>query len=296
MPEDLSRAMSLETTPEPEPEVAVSTEHEPVDDDAEPEGVVEVTPGRRMVDVSVLAAERKRVREATAHQIREKELTPLQQKAQEADALREALNAARPYVDLVKQHPELLQTPAPQPAEAAISDDEAAQEARDLQLFDATSQLDVKTAKKIIARRRAEVMATAQQAAQQAIAPYAQSSAEQASRQNFAQMAQLTGSDGQPLVDPRILAEEWVQLPVELTQNPQVAEVVLERAIGKSLRQGKSRQAVLRSPVFSEASGGRQAGGPVVLTPLDRKLGLTEKDLKESAKGFVAGGVSVICE
>lgn len=292
--EDLSQAISLEDPPAPEPgepgAVAVAE-----DDDAEPEGAVEVSPGRRMVDVSVVAAERKRAREAAMRQVREKELTPLQEKANRADALQEALNAARPYVDLVKQHPELLRQPDPVPYEDQIGDDEAAQEARDLQLYDSQSQLDLKTAKKIIARRRTEAYQVGQQAIQEAMAPLQQSTAEAASRNNFAQMAQMRDPNGNPLVDPRILAEEWVQLPVELTANPQAAEVVLERAIGKSHRRGTRIAPAKREPMFSEAPGGRGAAS-VVLTDLDRKLGLTEKDLKSAAGTFVPGGISQIGE
>ena len=290
MPEDLSQAVSLESAPEELPSTPAA---EAPDEDAEPEGAVEVSPGRRMVDVSVVAAERKRAREAATRAVREQELAPLQERANRADALQEALNAARPYVDLVKQHPELLKPAAPLPIEQQISDDEAAQEARDLQLYNAQSQLDIPTAKKIIARRRTETQQAATQAAQQAMGPMQQSHAEQASRQNFAYMASLKDSNGAPLVDPKVLAEEWVQLPADLTQHSQVGEVVLERAIGKMHRQGKRITPAHREPVFSESPGGRTAG-PVVLTELDRKLGLTEKDLKGSAAKFVPGGISVI--
>lgn len=288
MPEDLSHALSLETPLEPETPTV-----EAPDDDAEPEGTVEVTPGRRMVDVSVVAAERKRARELAAKEIREKELTPLQEKAKQVDALQEALNAARPYVDLVKQHPELLKKPEPTPIEASISDDEAAQEARDLQLYDKDSQLDIKTAKKIIARRRSEVDSAASKAAHAAVAPIQAATAEDRSRSNFAQMVAQKDADGRPLVDPKILAEEWVALDPSLTAEWKVAEVVMDRAIGRMWRQGKRSATPPREPVFSESPGGR-AAGPVVLTELDRKLGLTEKDLKATAKNFVPGGISVI--
>lgn len=290
MPEDLSQALSLESAPDPQQPAPV-VEHE--DDDSEPEGVVEVTPGRRMVDVSVVAAERKRARETATRQVREKELAPLQEKAKQVDALQQALNAAKPYVELVQQNQHLLRKPEPTPLEQQISDDDAAQEARDLQLYTKDSQLDIATAKKIIARRRTETAQAATEAAQQAVAPIQAATATDRSRQNFAQMAALRDSDGRPLVDPQILAAEWVQLPADLTQHPQVAEVVLERAIGKSLRQGKRVSPPAREPVFSESPGGR-GPSPVVLTDLDRKLGLTEKDLKASAGKFVAGGISVI--
>src|SRR3990167_9558145 len=164
MPEDLSNAMSLEA-PYPEPAEQAPAEPEPVEtaDDAEPEGVI-VQGNQRLVDVSVLVAERKRVREATKKRVRETELTPLQQRANQADQLREALNAAQPYVDLVRQNPHLLQQQRQPSAEEQVTDEEAQQESRDLQLYNSQSQLDVPTAKRIIAKRRTEAYQAAQYA------------------------------------------------------------------------------------------------------------------------------------
>ena len=295
MPEDLSNAMSLEA-PYPEPAEQAPAEPEPVEtaDDAEPEGVI-VQGNQRLVDVSVLVAERKRVRDATEKRVRDTELTPLQQRAQRADQLQEALNAAQPYVDLVKQNQHLLQQQRQPSAEEQVTDEEAQQEARDLQLYNSQSQLDIPTARKIIARRRVEAYQAAQYAAQQAVAPMQATSAKQASDMNFVRMVQQVDANNQPLVDPEILAQEWVALGPEMTQHPQVAEVVLERAMGRMMRAGKRPQMLSRHPVYSEAPGGpRQPVGQ--LTALDKKLGLTQADLKASAATFVPGGISPIGE
>src|SRR3990167_6646567 len=185
--EDAPTGVEIESQPiaqEAEPQQAAT-------DDAEPEGVVEHA-GQRMVPVSVLAAERRRIRETTERTIREKELDPLRQTEQQ---LRNALNEARPYIDLIKQHG-VPQAPKPTKAEELISDEDAAAEARDLELYDGkTGQPDIQRAKRIIARRRSDVTSAAQQAAQAAVGPITSASAQSQSRENFARMAMAHGSD-----------------------------------------------------------------------------------------------------
>lgn len=282
MPDD-PRLMSIE---EPLPDDPVTPPAD--DDDAEPEGVQEVS-GRRMVDVSVVAAERKRARESTERKIRETEIAPLKQKADKADALQQALDAIKPQIDQLRQ-----QYAPPQPQEPQISDADAEQEARDLQLYKPDSTLDVATAKKIIARRRNETQQAATEAARAVAEPLQAETAKTASRQNFAAMCSLKDADGNPLVDPKVLAQEWVTLPADLTQHQQVAETVLNAAIGKMARAGKRPvRTPEREPVYSESPGGR-AVNQAVLTENAKKLGLTKTDLESSAKTFVPGNVSEI--
>lgn len=272
MPDPFEGAMSLEDETSP-PEPA----KEP-DDNAEPEGAVDVQ-GRRMVDVSVVAAERKKARENTEKSLREKELAPLQEKVKEVDALKAALNELRPYADLARQHPELWKQPEPTPDAEKVSDEEAATHARRYQLYLADGQPDLKTAKTILADHRNEIRTVAAQAARDAVGPIQAATAEERSRNNFAAMLHLKNSDGQPLVDPETLAKEWVQLPPDLTQHPQVAETVLNAALGKMYRSGKRVSTPAREPLLSEAPSGRSATGTVTLSKLDKRLGLTDKDI-----------------
>ena len=270
----------------------MTDELEPLDsvaDETEPAGTIDVPGKGRLVDVSVVVAERKRIRDLTERTIREKEVAPLQAQVAQAQQTRDALAAAQPYVELVKQHPEWLK---PAPEETQIPDDDAERYARRFELYDvATNAPDVKRAKAIMADNRRESETIARQAAEDAVGPLKEQTATQASRANFVQMAQLRDADGQPLVDAEVLAQEWAQLPPTLTQHLQVAETVLHAAIGKMHRQGKT--VTRRTPVFTEAPGGG-GGQPLTLTPLDKKLGLTEADLKASADRFVPGGMSVI--
>lgn len=272
-------------------------QQEPVVEDPEPEGVVEHQ-GRRMVDVSVLAAERRRVRDATERAIREREIAPLQQKAQDADRLRDALAQAQPYLDHLRQHPELLQPPKPTQLEEQIGDDEAAAEARDLELYDSrTGQPDLGRAKRIIARRRQETQTAAHQAAQAAVGPITSQTAQSASRDNFVTMATQRDVNNQPLVDPKTLAEMWASLPPELTAHREVGELVLNAAIGKSLRAGRRVARPERDPLVSEAAGGR-VGQSYQMDHMAKQIakhaGISDKQFQESGKGYQPGMTNVL--
>lgn len=265
----------------PEPDAAA---------DAEPDGVVEVQ-GRRMVDVSVVAAERRRVRDVTERTIREKEVAPALAAAREADDLRTALRDAQPYLNHLRQHPELLEPAAPTSQESQVTEAEARDEARDLELYAADGQPDVARARRIIARRRTEVQSAATQAAAAAIEPLTSQTANAASRNNFVQMA----TQGRGQVDPAVLAQLWAQLPHELTQHPQVGELVLNAAIGHSVRAAGGRSPA--PPILSEPSGGR-SGPAFQMTPLTRKIahasGMSEQAFAAGAKGYRPNDINVL--
>lgn len=297
-------AVSLEDAPQPtlesqptgQPAAEPTT---PEADDAEPEGVVEVSPGKRMVDVSIVAAERRRAREAAAR-AKDKEYEPLRQAAAERDQLRAALAEVRPIIEQVRQHG-MPKPAAPEPAEARIPDDRAERYARRFELYRADGQPDVARAKAILVEQQEETTRVAREAVQEAVGPITSHTAAQASRQNLERLALQRDPDGEPmlgrLVDPKTLARLWAQLPPELTQHPEVGELVMNAAIGETARKGGRVARPERSPVVSEPAGGR--GGPG-WTPNDtakkiaREAGLTEKDLAASAKTYVPGGVNTI--
>lgn len=264
-------------------------------DEPEPDGVVEITPGRRMVDVSVVAAERKRARELAEKTIREKELAPLQEKANRADALQQALDTVTPYLEQIKQHAQ-QQPRQPEPVEQ-VSDDEAAQEARDLQLYNKDSQLDIATAKKIILRRRSEAKAAAVEAAKEAITPLEARTAKELSAKNFEKHAQaLVGPDGQLMADPQVVVDLWKSLPPELTQHDEVAQIVMDAALGRSQRtknRGRTVPPPQRAPILSESPGGGTSD-TITLSERARKMDLTKADLQASAKHFKPGETSAV--
>lgn len=256
----------------------------------EPEGIIEVQ-GRRMVPVDALVKERGRVREATERAIREKEIAPLQAKAAEVDNLRAALRDALPHLQHLQRHPELMEPPKPTPIEEQIPEEEARAEAQDLELYDPQGKPDVSRARRIIARRRTEVMSAAQQAAQAAVGPITSQTAQTSSRDNFVQMA----TKGRGRVDPAALASKWTQLPTELTQHPEVAELVLHAAIGEAVL--GARQEPGRGPQASEASGGR--GGPgfrmsQLQQRIARSAGMSDEAFAKGAGGFRPNDINVI--
>ena len=298
-------AVSLESEPrfdnppivqsqaEPEPQAQIVT-----DDDAEPEGVQEVA-GQRMVSVSVLAAERKRAREAGANFVREKELTPLQAAAQERDQLRAVLAELRPIVEDVRRYG-VAKPPAPSKAEDAIPDDRAERYARRFELYDAkTGQHDVARAKTILGEQHEEIQQAAHAAAQAAVGPITSQTAQSQSRQNFVSMAMRRDGQNQPLVDPKELAALWAQLPPDLTQHPEVGELILDAAIGKSIRTTGRVPRAERSPILSEPPGGRT--GPQwqmdhMAKNLAKAAGISDKSFTEAGKGYAPGQPNVLGE
>lgn len=295
MPDIHPDALSLEEPVIESPPIQQA--HEPEPEDHEPEGVVEHQ-GRRMVDVSVLAAERRRVRDVTERAIREKELAPLQRKADEADQMRQALAEAQPYLNHLRQHPELLQPPKPTSLEEQVGDDEAAAEARDLELYDArTGQPDLGRAKRIIARRRQETQSAAQQAAQAAVGPITSATAQDRSKQNFVQLALERDGNDQPVVDPKVLAELWAQLPADLTQHPEVGRLVRDAALGKSVRTGGRVSSAPREPLISEPAGGRVGQSYTMdhmAKQIARHAGISDKQFADAGKGYQPGVTNVL--
>jgi hypothetical protein len=94
-----------------------------------------------------------------------------------------------------------------------------------------------------------------------------------------------------------VLAEFWAQLPPELTQHPEVGELILDAAIGKSYRTKGRVQAPERPPVVSEPAGGRSGPGyqmDQMAKNIAQHAGISQKAFTEAAKTYVPGGVNVI--
>ena len=291
---DERNSLSLETEPDPNPTILD-------DGEPEPEGVVEVTPGEKVVSVSVLAAERKRSRDAAEKRVREQEVEPLRRKAQLADQLAENFNAVRPDLEWLQQHPEARAPKAPEPP--AVSDAEAETYARRHQLFTADGgKLDTVTAKSILAEHRAEVAQIAEQTArrvtEQYVAPVQAQSAATASKDNFLRIAASRDADGGFIFQDQragaILLEEWRKLPSELSADPGAAEVVRLTAIGRIYSELGRRQSGGREPLYTESAGGRSFGESFGLTPLERKIAaearVSTKEFEAGAKKYIPGG------
>lgn len=258
----------------------------------EPEGLVEVHGHGKVVPLAALTAERERIRTATEAKIRA-EYEPVKAKADQADKLAADLEAIRPHIEYLQKHPEL--TARQEPAVPEVSDEKAEKFARDYELFTPTG-LDLARAKRIIANQEKETKAAALAAAHEAVAPMARMSAAQQAQQNYIWAAQQVGPDGQPLVDAQDLAAVFREFPPELAANPDVAKVILEAAIGRTVRSGKHVTRPGQEPTFTEpAGGGREGYRP---SDLERKVaraaGLTDKQWTEHAKGFQPDASNVL--
>lgn len=261
--------------------------------DPEPEGVVEVQ-GRRMVPVDALIAERERATKKGEEKARA-EYEPLKAKAAQADQLAADLQALQPHIQHLQRHPELMEEPK-QPDTPDVSRDDAEKFARRYELY-TPNGLDVARAAQMIADNRAETKRIATEAAQEAVQPYAQSSFTAAARQNFCWAASQKAADGGPLVDVNDLARLWQTFPPELAANPEVAKVILNAAIGETVRSGKRPQRVETEPLFSETPGGR---GPAEyrMSALEKSVarvaGISEKQFAERAKQYQPDAVNVL--
>jgi hypothetical protein len=261
--------------------------------EAEPEGAIEVElAGQRqkVVPVGVVAAERKRARESTEQKFKG-ELDALKAKAAEADQLRADLGQLQPYIEHLKTHG--LPKKEEPPEIAKVSDSEAEKYARDYELYTATG-LDLGKAKRIIANQREETRKIAAEAAQEAIKPLATSSATQQSRANFVWAAQEAQKRG---VQPETVAQLWGALPPDLTQHPEVAQLLLRASLGEAMFSGKMAQPPQHEPLFSEPPGGPR-GQDYKISDVERRMamasGLTEKDWTDRAKGYQPDAENVL--
>lgn len=274
-----------------EPEV------KPLDPEPEPElAEVEVKPGERQkVNVGpILAAERARIRQAEREN-HAKELEPLKTKAAQADQLAADLQALQPHIDYLNKHRELLNRDEP-PAIQAVSDEEAESFAREYELFTANG-LNIPKAKQLIAKQRAEIKRVASEAAAEAVKPVAERTALDQSRANFTAAYYAKDASGRPLVDPQILTDEWKKVPAAMSAQPEIAQLILDRAIGAMYRQGKQPPAAPeREPLFSEPAGGRSANYQMSDTEkkMARHTGTSDKDWQATASKFTPGAINVI--
>ena len=270
----------------------------PPETDPEPEGVIEVAAAdkkEKMVPLAALTAERARIRQVEAEK-HAKELEPLKAKAARTDQLEADIQAIQPYVERLKQKPELMRENEP-PAQQQISDADATRFAQRFELYSGNG-LDIKRAREIIADQRVETERVARAAAQEAIKPVAERTAIDQSRANFIAAAQAHDAQGRALVDPQMLAAEWAKVPAELSSQRDVAELILDRAIGAMYRAGRTPPAqVMQEPVFSEAAGGGR-GQHYQISDVERKMAaaanVPEDKWTKAAQKFVPGAVNVI--
>jgi len=92
--------------------------------------------------------------------------------------------------------------------------------------------------------------------------------------------------------DQRALAELWAGFPHGLTANPEVAQVVLNAALGQRLRSRKAQPAAPgREPLVTESAGGNRTAYTMsnVEKKVAQSVGVSSADWEKSAKTYQPG-------
>jgi len=226
---------------------------DPGDEDPTPEGTIEGSGGVKFVPLDAVIAERTGRKAATKENAELKtKLTAAEQKAAKYDELAGYVEQARPIIERVRANPALAndQPPARVEAPKALSDTEAVEYAKDLDLYKPDGTPDVDRAQRL-AGRQAEL---ASRSAQAAIAPFQANDAQRASHAMQQQIAAYKDNNGHT-VDAGVLKEIWAGIPPELSAKPEVAAVLYQMALGQSIMQGKY--------------GGLKPAGPGAVVPTE---------------------------
>lgn len=211
--------------------------------------------------------------------------------AEDVEGIKSALIAERRRRQDLERELEARNAPPKPPDPPDVTDDEAERFAKHYELYTANG-LDISRAKRMIKDQRDETRRVATEAAQQAVEPLKQTTATQASRQNFVWAASQKDADGNPLVDPTVLAETWANFPAELTAQPEVAKIVLQSVVGHVvMSKPRAPKGPEREPTFSEPSGGRAPA--YTISSLERKVAdaakIAPKDWEARAKNYQPG-------
>lgn len=286
--------MSLEDdalAPEPEPQAPPAPEPPAPEavapqnaDDAEPEGVIVNPGGEKLVPLSALAAARQAAREAKA------EAAALKPKAERVDQIVAEWNAAQPLLQRAMQQQQAPPPPAPAP-KGPLSDQDAIEYAKDLDLYKADGTPDTDRAQRLAARQQK----IAESQAQQYVQPLMQHNAQQQSAFNFEKVAAFKDNSG-IVVDRGILQQFWSAVPPEMSAKPEIAAVLYRQALAEMVLQGKIKpgQTIVAPPPpqITESIGG---GAPARREPdaIERGFmqaaGIKPKDYEAMSARFKPG-------
>lgn len=233
-------------------------------EDPDPEGTIAAANGERYVPLSALQAERGKRKDADrTASAKDTEIAGLKQKAQAYDETRGYLEQARPYIEALRANPNLVkqagQPPAP-PQEPAgpLSDAEAVEHAKALDLYTTDGKPDTARAQ-AIAKMYSGLAA---KQAQQMVAPLVQTEAQRQSTalyQRYLATPEVNGIK----IDPRFLSETWNTVPAEMiAANPNVGEVLFRTALATQLMSGHKPTAAPPPPLVTEGVG---AGAPAAV-------------------------------
>lgn len=279
-------AMSLEDdpTPAPEPEPQAPA---PVDPpapvaaaDADPEGTVVNPGGEKLVPLSAVSALRQE-KQALKQQIEQ-----LRPKAEKVDQVVAEWQAAQPLIQRALYQPQAPPPPAPA---GPLSDQEAVEYAKELDLYTPEGKPDTGRAQRIAARNES----LAERKAQAMVAPLHAQTADAQSNANLA--AAIAHADKQKMgVDPGILRQVWSIVPKEMSARPDVAGVLWRVALAESVMAGNFRAPVNAPPppVMTESVGGDRSK-PAALTATAQAFrqaaDITPKEYEKIASRYEPG-------
>lgn len=270
-----------EIVPEAPPPAAVVAAPETPVPPAEPEDkaaevdAVEVG-GQKYVPLAALKGER-RQRQA------------LQEKAAKADQLEAYVADARPYVEFLKNNPDLLK-PRPQapaaPAEPT-HDPQAESLAKTLDLYTADGKPDLARANTL----QQLITSTAQSIADKAIGPMHERNHQDQSARNYQIALTVKDADGRS-PSPESLTQIWRTMPAHQTADPNVASILALTALGLDRVSKKNPPpAPAHAPIVTESPGGsvRRPSLSQLEANIARDRGISESKWQELTKGHVAG-------
>jgi hypothetical protein len=260
----------------PEPEAAPDTgEAEAVD-----------VGGQRMVPLAAL------------HTVREQNRT-LRQKADQYDQIASEWNNARPYVEFLKNNPDLLKPREAQTPAAAPAPPEA-----DPALVNLAKTLDLYTPEGLPDARRASairdmVKTEAQSIAQQTVKPFEEQSIHERAQSKFREALAVDMNGIKP--NPQVLAHIWKTTDPRVLATDQGAGAAVLMAMGLSaVSQQPGAPAVTppaTTPVVTEPAGGRNMNRPAISEFEQRVIkvrGLDAKRYGEATRGFKPGEVNIL--
>lgn len=263
--------VTTEETPETEADIVVTEDEK----------------GEKRVSLAALKEERTQRQKLAA---RVKELEPVAARVTDIDA---RLNAAAPILEAIQADPTLQAAvnryasgtrQSAETTEQPEDDPDAELMAEVWKLYTTDGQLD-------IARARRALSITDKRSAKQTddrMRPLAGTVLSAKAESNLARALAATDADGVPLASRESLMEVVADMPPALMANERVVDLLLDNAIGKDRRKGRTPKAP-DEPLYLDTAGG-PGRRESVLTADERafitKHGISEKDYRQSSSNL----------
>jgi hypothetical protein len=279
-----------QAAPQPAPQAAPAPA--PAEDD-EP-GAVEVA-GQRMIPLAAVKEARAREKAAREELARRDTLVA---------AIQQNLEAVKPHLQILQQHPDLVarlqsgqvpQASAPPVSASTDTDPELVELAQTLDLYTTDAKPDVARAAKL----RGQINKTAEQIAQQAVQPIAQSAAYERASRNYQWVLSQKDAAGRSMSEHKPMLDQiWSSMPVEYVADPRVAWTAALLAAGNAAMTQAPAPKAPDAPLHTEGSGGRAVQTRTTLSALEESIaryrGVSPTTWQENTKGYTPGRPSTL--